>query len=90
MKDANHASYHTPLLLAWFFLRYMLYGDDEDINNAQTLGNVALQNDVFGVILKMLRSPFFSGDRVSLLDIHTCTRIDVYSLIVTYTSIDHL
>ena len=65
----------------------MLYGDDEDINNAQILGNVALQNDVFGVILKMLRSPFFSGDRVSLLDIQYMYMY-TYSLIVTYTSID--
>ena len=66
MKDTNHISCHTPLLLAWFNLRYMLCGDDGDTDNAQSLGNTALQNKVFEVILKMLRSPFFTGDRVSL------------------------
>ena len=43
----------------------MTCGDDDNIDFARCLGNQALHGKVFEVLLILLRSPFFSGDRVS-------------------------
>ena len=80
MKETSHTSYHTPLLLAWFILRYMLSGDDEDIggSTARLLGNIALQCNVFEVIVETLRSPFFTGERVCNCILYMCNTVCVY------------